>query len=100
MSWSGADTASLSGPIQIELSVLTPFRRIRETGEFRVGRHGGLLRLGNHSGLLLPQVADNRQWTAEDFLRALARKSLLSPHAWRDPQALLEIFEAQVFARP
>jgi AMMECR1 domain-containing protein len=87
------------GPIEIELSVLTPFRRIRDTDGFRVGRHGAFLRLGGRSGLLLPQVAENRQWTAEDFFHALARKSLAGPHAWRDPQARLDIFEAQVFGR-
>ena len=90
--------AGLSGPIEIELSVLTPFRRIRDAAEFRVGRHGALLRLGHRSGLLLPQVADGREWTTEDFLRALARKSLLPSRAWADPQARLEIFEAQVFS--
>jgi AmmeMemoRadiSam system protein B/AmmeMemoRadiSam system protein A len=89
--------AGVRGPIEIELSVLTPFRRIRDTAEFRVGRHGALLRLGSHSGLLLPQVAKDRDWTAEDFLRALARKSSLGPHAWSDPKARLEIFEAQVW---
>jgi hypothetical protein len=91
--------AGVRGPIEIELSVLTPFRRIRDTDGFRVGRHGAFLRLGGRSGLLLPQVAENRQWTAEDFFHALARKSLAGPHAWRDPQARLDIFEAQVFGR-
>jgi AmmeMemoRadiSam system protein B/AmmeMemoRadiSam system protein A len=91
--------AGVRGPIAIELSVLTPFRRIRDMAQFRVGRHGAMLRLGGHSGLLLPQVAEHREWTAEDFFRALARKSLLGPHAWSDPQARLEIFEAQVWDR-
>jgi AmmeMemoRadiSam system protein B/AmmeMemoRadiSam system protein A len=92
--------ADLEGPIDIELSVLTPFRHIRDTAEFRLGRHGALLRLGGRSGLLLPQVAEHQHWTAEDFWSALARKSLLGPRAWCDPHAQLEIFEAQVFAHP
>jgi hypothetical protein len=91
--------ATQKGPIDLELSVLTPFRRIRDTADFRVGRHGAMLRLGHRSGLLLPQVAAERGWTAEEFWRALARKSLLGPHAWCDPQARLEIFEAQIFGR-
>jgi AMMECR1 domain-containing protein len=45
-------------------------------------------------------VATAHEWTAEDFWRALARKSLLRPGAWCDPKARIEIFEAQVFARP
>ena len=91
--------ADQTGPIDIEISVLTPSRRIRDIDEFQIGRHGASLRLGRNSGLLLPQVAPKRQWTTEDFFRALARKSVLLPHLWRDPQARLEIFEAQIFAR-
>jgi len=92
--------ASAQGPVDIEISVLTPFRRIAGIAGFRIGRHGAFLKLGGHSGLLLPQVAEHYQWTAEEFLRALALKSLLGPHAWRDAKARLSVFEAQVFARP
>ncbi|MBZ5617677.1 MAG: AmmeMemoRadiSam system protein B [Acidobacteriia bacterium] len=91
--------ASVQGPIDIEISVLTPFRWIRGAEEFSVGKHGALLKLGKHAGLLLPQVAEGRDWTAEDFLRAVARKSNLGPSAWRDPRARLSVFEAQIFAR-
>jgi len=92
--------AGAPGPIDVEISVLTPFRRIRDTSLFQVGRHGAMLRLGNRSGLLLPQVAVERRWTSEDFFRALAHKgSMFSPRAWCDPEAILEIFEAQVFGR-
>jgi hypothetical protein len=91
--------ADQKGPIDIELSVLTPFRRIRDIDEFQVGRHGAMLHLGNRSGLLLPQVATERGWSAEDFWRALARKSSLFTRAWCDPKARIEIFEAQVFGR-
>lgn len=87
------------GAIDIEISVLTPFRRIRDVAEFRIGKHGAMLHLGDRAGLLLPQVATAHEWTADDFWRALARKSLLRPGAWWDPKAQIEIFEAQVFAR-
>jgi hypothetical protein len=91
--------AEQTGPIDIELSVLTPFRRIRDMAQFQVGRHGAMLRMGFRSGLLLPQVATHRGWTAEDFWRALARKSLLPPHACNEPDAHIDVFEAQVFER-
>jgi len=84
----------------IEISILTPMRQIRNAGCLQVGRHGAMLRLGAHSGLLLPQVAKERGWGAEDLLAAIARKSGLSDQAWRDPQARLFEFEAQVFSRP
>ena len=91
--------ADVAGPIDIEISILTPFRRIRGAEQFSPGRHGGMLRLEGRSGLLLPQVAAERGWDAEKFLEALSRKSLLGPRAWRDPQARLYVFEAQVFSR-
>ena len=91
--------AGRTGPINIEISVLTPFRRIRDSADFEVGRHGAMLRLGRNSGLLLPQVAAEHGWSSGQFWRALSRKSMLLPHAWSDPQAHLEIFEAQIFGR-
>jgi AmmeMemoRadiSam system protein B/AmmeMemoRadiSam system protein A len=91
--------AAVTGPIDVEISVLTPFRRIRAAEQFQLGRHGALLNLGGRTGLLLPQVAPERDWAPEDFWRALARKSNLAPHDWRDPRARLSVFEAQVFAR-
>jgi AmmeMemoRadiSam system protein A len=87
------------GPIDVEISLLTPIRRIRDTAAFQLGKHGAVLRLGAHSGLLLPQVAAGRGWSSVDFWRALARKSLLAPFAWSDPNARLDIFEAQIFER-
>jgi AmmeMemoRadiSam system protein B/AmmeMemoRadiSam system protein A len=92
--------AEVPGPIDVEVSVLTPFRRIRRIEQFRLGVHGAYLKLGGHSGLLLPQVALNHAWTSESFWQALARKSMLGPRAWRDPKARLSVFEAQVFSRP
>jgi len=91
--------AGQRGPIDIEISVLTPFRRIRDTADFEAGRHGAMLRLGRNSGLLLPQVAAEHGWSSAQFWRALARKSMLLPHAWSDPHASIEIFEAQIFGR-
>jgi hypothetical protein len=92
--------ATVPGPIDLEISVLTPFRRIRSVEQFRLGVHGAYLKLGGHAGLLLPQVAVNHEWTCETFWQALSRKSMLGPRAWRDPKARLSVFEAQVFSRP
>jgi AmmeMemoRadiSam system protein B/AmmeMemoRadiSam system protein A len=92
--------ATVAGPIDIELSVLTPFRRIRRMEQFRLGHHGAYLKLGGQAGLLLPQVAANQEWTAEKFWQALSRKCMLGPRAWLDPKARLSVFEAQVFSRP
>jgi AMMECR1 domain-containing protein len=41
-------------------------------------------------------VATELGWTTKEFLEAVARKSMLGPRAWRDPQARLYVFEAQI----
>jgi len=92
--------ATVPGPIDIEISVLTPFRRIRGVEQFQLGVHGAYLKLDGRAGLLLPQVALNHEWTRESFWQALARKATLGPRAWRDRKARLSVFEAQVFSRP
>ena len=91
--------ASGAGPIDIEISLLTPFRRIYDESGFQIGKHGGLLTMEHRSGLLLPQVADGHDWTAADFIRALERKSNLWKGAAFDPRARLSVFEAQLFDR-
>jgi MEMO1 family protein len=91
--------AAVSGPFDVEVSVLTPLRRLIQPEDFQVGRHGGMLRLHARTGLLLPQVAPRHRWTAADFLEALAQKSGLPPQACKNPDARLYVFEAQVFSR-
>ena len=86
----------LPANVGIEISVLTPMRRIRGSAQVSVGRHGVLLKRGLHTGLLLPQVAAERDWTAEQFLKAVCRKALTGPEDWRHPDARLFVFGAQV----
>lgn len=85
-------------PVGVEISVLTPLRRVRGPSEFVLGRHGLYLDCVGSRALLLPQVAQTREWTEEEFLNALARKAGLPPGAWSRPDARLHVFEAQVFA--
>jgi len=87
---------AVEGPVDIEISVLTPLRRVRNASSFQVGRHGAVLTLGGRSGLLLPQVASGRGWDKARFLAALERKSGVDPE---DPRARMYVFEAQVFVR-
>jgi uncharacterized protein (TIGR00296 family) len=89
---------AIAGPFEVEVSVLTPLRRVRGPEDFQIGRHGGLLTLGLKGGLLLPKVA-RPDWSAIDFLEALSRKSGLPAHGYQDPAAKLSVFEAQVFRR-
>lgn len=90
--------ATVPEGLAIEISVLTPMKRIRDWRAFQIGRHGVLLEHGVRSELLLPQVARHDLSTAPRFLEALSRKAGLAPSAYRDPEARLSVFQAQVLA--
>ena len=80
----------------LELSILSPLERVENVEEIQVGIHGVLLELGPNRGLLLPQVAIEYGWDLEGLLDAVAKKAGLPPSAWRDPQALIFVFTAEV----
>ena len=83
-------------PVQLEVSLLTPLKRLSNWRDWRPGL-GAVLTLGEAGGLLLPQVAAEMRWGREEFLAGLARKAGLAPEAYRDRRARLYVFEAQVF---
>jgi len=83
--------------MRIEISVLSPRRRVAGPGDVRVGRDGLYVSRGTLSGLLLPQVAPDHGWTAEEFLSQTCRKAGLPLDAWRDPTTVIEAFTAEVF---
>ena len=82
--------------IDIEVSILSPMKLLADPARFRVARDGGYLKLGGLSGLLLPQVAEDRDWDASEFLQALARKAHLTDSVYDDPSTRLYVFRAQV----
>jgi AmmeMemoRadiSam system protein A len=86
------------GALTIEISVMSPLRRITGMADVKVGRDGLVVELGRHRGLLLPQVASEYHWEAEEFLENTARKAGLPPDGWRDPAAELYAFDAEVFS--
>jgi len=84
--------------LSIEISVLTPFRRVRNVEEIEVGRHGLYIIQGHFRGLLLPQVATQYNWDRTTFLQQTCRKAGLPETAWRDPLTTIHSFEAEVFS--
>ena len=82
--------------IDIEISVLTPMRRIESLDEFELHRHGIYIRKGYRSGTYLPQVADEVNWTKEEFVSHCAQdKAGIGWDGWRDAE--LYVYEAIVF---
>ncbi len=80
----------------IEISVLTPMRRIGSINEIELGRHGIYIRKGNRGGTFLPQVANQTGWTREEFLGHCARdKAGIGWDGWKDAE--IYVYEAYVF---
>ncbi len=83
--------------LEIEISVLTPMKRIKDVEEIEVGKHGILIERGFHSGLLLPQVATEYGWDRTTFLEHTCLKAGLSKDAWKDEDTRICTFSAEVF---
>ncbi len=86
--------------VVIEISVISPPRRVAAIEEIEVGRHGLLLRCAGTQGLLLPQVAVHNRWDRDTFLDHVCLKAGLPVGAWKLPEAEIYVFEAQVFEEP
>jgi len=82
---------------QIEISVLSLPRPVKDVGEIEVGRHGIIISRGHNKGLLLPQVPEEYGWDRETFLRHGCLKAGLGESEWKKG-ALIEIFTADVFS--
>jgi len=84
--------------LDIEISVLTPLKEIKDIKEIEVGTHGIYMTRGFFSGLLLPQVATQYGWDRETFLEETCRKAGLPAQAWKDKKTRIYIFSAEIFA--
>jgi len=84
--------------LEIEISVLSPLKRIENPLDIQLGVHGIYVRRGYASGCFLPQVADETGWSKEEFLGHCCQdKAGLSWDAWRDPETEVFTFTAEVF---
>lgn len=84
--------------IDIEISALTPMKRINSAEEFIPGRHGIYIKKGDRSGTFLPQVGTETGWSREELLGHCARdKAFIGWDGWKDSDAELYTYEAIVF---
>jgi AmmeMemoRadiSam system protein A len=82
--------------ITIEISALSPLRKIDDIGQFRYGRQGIYMRKGGRGGTFLPQVAAETGWTEEEFLGHCARdKAEIGWDGWKTAE--LYTYEAIIF---
>lgn len=56
--------------MELEISVLTPRKKISSLDEIKIGRDGIYVVHGNKNGTYLPQVATDMNWSVEEFVRS------------------------------
>ena len=82
--------------LEIEISVLTPMRKISSIDEIEMGKHGIYIKKGSRSGTFLPQVAKETGWSKEEFLGHCAQdKARIGWDGWKDAE--IYVYEAYVF---
>jgi AmmeMemoRadiSam system protein A len=84
--------------IDIEISVMSPIRRIGSPSDVRVGTHGIIVKRGYNQGLLLPQVAAEQGWDRDTFLEHTCYKAGLPGDCWKKPDTEIYVFSAEVFS--
>jgi AmmeMemoRadiSam system protein A len=83
---------------EIEISVISPLKKIEDIEAIKIGKHGIMIRRGLYSGLLLPQVATQYGWDREQFLFHTCQKAGLPGNCWKLNDVEIEIFSAIVFS--
>ncbi len=82
--------------MELEISVLSPLKKIGSIDEIELGKHGIFIRQGINTGTFLPQVAEKTGWDVEQFLGHCARdKAGIGWDGWKT--ADIFIYEAFVF---
>jgi hypothetical protein len=88
------------GDLEIEISVLSPLRKVKSADEIELRKHGVVVAEDARRGVFLPQVADETGWSRDEFLDHLCSdKAGLPADAWRHG-ASLYVFTVQAFHSP
>jgi len=83
--------------LEIEISVLSRLERVHDFRTIVIGTHGLMIHLDMHTGLLLPQVAIENAWGVAEFLEQVCLKAGLPKGSFRDRNAEVYRFSADVF---
>lgn len=81
--------------MELEISVLSPMKKIESVNEIAMGKHGIYIHKNISSGTYLPQVAIKTGWSREEFLGHCARdKAGIGWDGWKT--ADIFIYEAAI----
>lgn len=82
--------------MKLEISVLSPLKKINSVDEIELGKHGIFIEQGFNTGTFLPQVIEKTGWNVNQFLGYCARdKAGIGWDGWKT--ADIYIYEAVVF---
>jgi AmmeMemoRadiSam system protein A len=84
--------------IDIEISAMSPLKKVDSVDEIEVGKHGIIIKRGFQQGLLLPQVAMEQRWDRDTFLQHTCYKAGLRGECWKKKGTEIFIFSAEVFS--
>jgi len=85
--------------LTVEISVLSPLRRVADPEEIEVGRHGLAIFDQGKKGVLLPKVATERGWGRRQLLENTCLKAGLPADGWKGEAAVYQ-FETLEIAEP
>ena len=85
--------------LKIEISVLSPLKKVSSASEIIEGKHGVVVRKGSRSGLFLPQVWEHEELSKKDaFLSELCwQKAGMERDAWKKGDCDIYIFTVLAF---
>ncbi len=83
--------------VEIEISVLSPLKKVESIEEIEVGKHGLLMKRDFQQGLLLPQVPVEYGWDKITFLQETCFKAGMEPNCWEHGAEVFS-FTAIVFS--
>ena len=82
--------------IELEISILSPFKQISDEKQIQLGRDGLLLIKGDVRGVFLPQVPIKMNWDRIQLLGQLCKKVGLPLDGWKENTHLFT-FQTEVF---
>jgi len=83
--------------LTVAVAALGPLRPLPSPEALRVGAEGASVTQGWHRGLLLPSAAAGKGWDAPLFLKHVCLSAGLPARAHLEPDAVVEVFEAEEF---
>lgn len=73
--------------IVIEISILTPMKKINDISEIELGKHGVYIKKNDKTGTFLPEVASQTNWALNEFLGHCAQdKAGIGWDGWKDAE--------------